>query len=90
MDGDKTEPLENFETWLLHRVAQAVEAAEIPADLLTELQAEIEEHLHEARTLVGQALEAAERGDNRQVERLLRQVRVHTTQAIEASKEQKK
>ena len=35
------------------------------------LQAEIEEHLHEARTLVTQAQEAAERGDKRQVEHLV-------------------
>ena len=33
---------EPFETWLLHRVAQAVEAREVSADLLTELQAEME------------------------------------------------
>lgn len=53
------------------------------------LQAEIEEHLHEARTLVSQAQEAADRGDNRQVDRLVSQVKVHTTKAIEGSKEQK-
>jgi len=54
------------------------------------LQADIEEHLHEARTLIMQALEAAQRGDARQVERLVEQVRVHTTHAIEGSKEQKR
>lgn len=54
------------------------------------LQAEIEQHLHEARTLVTQAQEAAERGDERQVEDLVKQVRLHTTRAIEGSKEQKK
>ncbi|MFO0708089.1 MAG: hypothetical protein U0412_14680 [Nitrospira sp.] len=54
------------------------------------LQAEIEEHLHEARTLVTQAQEAAERGDARQVQRLVGQVKVHTTHAIEGSKEHKK
>jgi len=54
------------------------------------LQAEIEQHLHEARTLVTQAQEAAERGDDRQVEELCKQVRLHTTQAIEGSKERKK
>ncbi len=54
------------------------------------LQADIEEHLHEARTLVTQAQEAAERGDDRQVEELCKQVRLHTTQAIRGSKEQKK
>jgi hypothetical protein len=54
------------------------------------LQAEIEQHLHEARTLVTQAQEAAERGDDRQVEDLVKQVRLHTTLAIKGSKEQKK
>jgi hypothetical protein len=54
------------------------------------LQAEIEQHLHEARTLITQAQEAAERGDERQVQRLVNQVKVHTTKAIEGSKEQKK
>lgn len=55
-----------------------------------DLQAEIEQHLHEARTLITQAQEAAERGDERQLEDLLKQVRLHTTRAIEGSKEQKK
>jgi len=54
------------------------------------LQAEIEQHLHEARTLVTQAQEAAEKGDNRQVQRLLDEIKIHTSQAIEGSKEQKR
>ncbi len=54
------------------------------------LQAEIEEHLHEARTLITQAQEATEHGDKGQVEHLIKQVRMHTTQAIEGSKERKK
>lgn len=54
------------------------------------LQLEIEEHLHQARTLISQAQEAAEHGDQRQVDRLIKQVRLHTTQAIEGSKEPKK
>lgn len=54
------------------------------------LQAEIEEHLHEARTLVTQAHEAADRGDQNEVKRLVEQVTIHTTHAIEGSKEQKK
>jgi alpha-ketoglutarate-dependent taurine dioxygenase len=54
------------------------------------LQAEIEQHLHEARTLVTRAQEAAERGDRRQVDRLVGQVNIHTTKAIEGSKERKK
>jgi len=33
--------METFEPWLLRRVTQSVEAGEVPASLLTELQAEI-------------------------------------------------
>ena len=54
------------------------------------LQAEIEEHLHDARTLITQAQEAAERGDKSQVDGLIEQVKLHTAQAIEGSKEQKR
>lgn len=54
------------------------------------LQAEIERHLHEARTLVTEAQEAAEGGNKRQVERLVGEIKIHTAQAIEGSKEQKK
>jgi len=54
------------------------------------LQAEIEQHLHEARTLVTQAQAAAERGDKRQVKRLVGEIKIHTSQAIKGSKEQKK
>lgn len=54
------------------------------------LQADIEQHLHEARTLITQAQEAAERGDEQQVQRLVSQVKDHTAKAIEGSKEQKK
>jgi hypothetical protein len=54
------------------------------------LQAAIEQHLDEARTLVTQAQEAAERGNKRQVERLVGEIKIHTSQAIEGSKEQKK
>jgi hypothetical protein len=36
------EPAAAFESWLLRRVAQSVEAGEVPADLLTELQGQIE------------------------------------------------
>ncbi len=42
MADDKAELLEGFETWLIRRVAQAVEAGEVSADLLTELQAEFD------------------------------------------------
>ena len=54
------------------------------------LQADIEQHLHEARTLITQVQEAAEREDERQVQHLVSQVKDHTTKAIEGSKEQKK
>jgi len=54
------------------------------------LQAEIEEHLHQARTLITQAREAAEHGDTGLVTSLVKQVRIHTTHAIEGSKESKK
>lgn len=54
------------------------------------LQAEIEEHLHQARTLITQAHEAADQGNPRQVAHLIQQVRVHTAHAVEGSKESKK
>ena len=54
------------------------------------LQAEIEQHLHEARTLISEAQKAAELGDKRQVQRLVSQINIHTSHAIEGSKEQKK
>jgi hypothetical protein len=55
-----------------------------------DLQAQIEQHLHEARTLVSQAQEAADQGDSRKVERLVGEIKHHTAQAIAGSKEQKK
>ena len=54
------------------------------------LQAEIEQHLHDARTLIAQAQQAAERGDKRQLNGLVSQINIHTPQSIEGSKEQKK
>lgn len=54
------------------------------------LQADIEQRLHEARTLVTEAQEAAERGEKRQVDRLLAKIKIHTFQAMKESKEQKK
>ncbi|MBA0914240.1 MAG: hypothetical protein ITD36_00950 [Nitrospira sp.] len=54
------------------------------------LQADIEEHLHKARSLITQAHEAAAQGDSRAVNRLVSQVKAHTSKAIEESKEQKK
>ena len=54
------------------------------------IQAEIEQHLSEARSLITLAQEAAERGDKQSVKRLVGQARIHSTQAIEGSKEHKK
>ncbi len=39
---DESDPLENFESWLLHRVAQAVEAGDVPGHLFTELRGRIQ------------------------------------------------
>ena len=36
------EPVEPFESWLRRRVAHAVEAGDVPAELLADLQAEFE------------------------------------------------
>ncbi len=54
------------------------------------LQAEIEEHLHEARTLIAQAQEAAEHGDEYRLGHLIKQAQFHTARAREGSKEQKR
>ncbi len=53
------------------------------------LQADIEQHLHEARTLVTQAQEAAAHGDVEEVVRLVEQITMHASRAIIGSKEQK-
>ncbi len=42
MTADSAEPMEGFEAWLLSRIAQAVEAGDVPADLLMELQSEFQ------------------------------------------------
>ncbi len=39
---DAVEPLDRFESWLLRRVAHAVEAGEVSSDLLTDLRDECE------------------------------------------------
>lgn len=54
------------------------------------LQTEIEQHLHEARTLLVQAQEAAERGDQAELERLIPHISAHASRALEKSKEQKR
>ena len=54
------------------------------------LQVQIEQHLHEARSLVTEAQEAAERGERRRVKHLVREINSHTSYAIEGSKERKK
>ena len=38
MEREAPDPREAFEAWLLHRVAQAVEAGEVSAGLLAELR----------------------------------------------------
>jgi hypothetical protein len=38
-----SDPTDPFETWLLHRVAEAVEAAEVSADLLADIHAAMAE-----------------------------------------------
>ena len=43
MISDERESMEAFEVWLLRRVAQAVEAGEVPADLLAQLSTEVED-----------------------------------------------
>ncbi|MBP1780046.1 MAG: hypothetical protein H6Q86_6057, partial [candidate division NC10 bacterium] len=48
------DPADAFEPWLLHRVAEAVEGAEVSADLLTDLHAA----LAEARTRPPEARDA--------------------------------
>jgi len=40
--SESSESMDAFESWLLRRIAQAVEAGDVPADLLKELQSEIE------------------------------------------------
>ena len=42
MPSTLPEPAESFKVWILRPVAQAVEAGEVPAGLLTDLQADIE------------------------------------------------
>ena len=54
------------------------------------LQADIEQHLHEARSLVTKAHEAAERGQKRNVDRFVTAIKMHTSQAVKESKEQKR
>ena len=54
------------------------------------VQANIEQHLHDARALVPQAHVAAERGDMRRVEGLVAQIRRHSNVAIQESMEHKR
>ncbi len=42
MTDQTPEPVERYDAWLLRRVGQAVEAGEVPAKLLTELQEEFQ------------------------------------------------
>lgn len=54
------------------------------------VQATIEQHLHEARSLITETQDAAEAGDHVKVERLVGQIKHHVTKAIEGSKESKR
>jgi len=36
MGNDTPQPMDTFESWLLHRVAQAVEAGDVPKPMLME------------------------------------------------------
>ena len=53
------------------------------------LQVDIEQHLHDARALVPQAQQAAERGDTREVNSLVGRIRHHTNAAVTESMEHK-
>ena len=53
------------------------------------LQVDIEQHLHEARTLVVLVYELADADQAEQLEGLLRQIRVHASSAIASSQERK-
>lgn len=54
------------------------------------IQADIEEHLHEARTLITAAQEAAAQGNTFHVEQMIKDVRWHTARAIESSRDPKR
>jgi len=54
------------------------------------LQTEIELHLHDARTLLSRAQEAAEQQNHEQVHDLVREIHLHTQQATEGSMEHKR
>lgn len=54
------------------------------------LQADIEDHLHEARTLITVAQQAAAQGDTFHVEQMIKNIRWHTARAIESSKDRKR
>jgi hypothetical protein len=94
--GGDTHPYQEI-LWAIHQAAHEVDDAwdvyhrvALGGTVASpELQASIEDHLHEARTLITQALEAVQQGDHRAVEHLLRLVRVHTDQAIKGSREPK-
>lgn len=54
------------------------------------IQADIEGHLHEARTLITVAQEAAAQGDTFHVDQMIKNIRWHTARAIESSKDRKR
>lgn len=55
-----------------------------------DIQLEVENHLHESRSLVIKAREAAERGDRESVDRYVQVINEHLQEAIKGSTEKKK
>ena len=55
-----------------------------------DIQLEVEDHLHESRSLVIKAREAAERGDRESVDRYVQVINQHLQEAIKGSTEKKK
>lgn len=55
-----------------------------------DIQLIVEDHLHESRSLVIKAREAADRGDRESVDNYLREIQQHLSEAIKGSTETKK
>lgn len=55
-----------------------------------DIQLIVEDHLHESRSLVIKAREAADRGDRESVDNYLREIQQHLNEAIKGSTETKK
>jgi len=50
----------------------------------------VEDHLHESRSLVIKAREAAQQGDRKSVDRYVQEINQHLQEAIKGSTEKKK